>query len=291
MSGQASVILEGITDIQIYHRVLSSLDREVVLRPVELIADFGEGCSEVVRLFDELEGAADLRSYVPTNVVGIRDKDVRDFRGEIPNNGNVVVLKYYSMESHFACGSVVTRCLVESTYAQQDDRLNQIADGAYNMFCNTNDALFLASIEALRGAIEDTYQSEFGYSDGFGRLKDVGLVHNLEAKRQALVDFAESHGLSASNSSMKRFVKGKVLLDGFCGYLKQFIRDLPGSCGGVDVPQCDYCIAGLNEKCCYKLKPGVTENSLKNAILGQLPVAEFDYLIQVLNEQLDSGTT
>ncbi|WP_417701007.1 DUF4435 domain-containing protein [Pseudophaeobacter sp.] len=289
MSGQAAIILEGITDIQVYQRIVSRLDRDVVLKPVELIANFGEGCSEVVRLFAELEEEDDLRPYVPKNILGIIDKDVRDFRGEMPQNGNVVVLKHYSMESHFACRSVITRCLADSTYAPQDDRLSQVAEQAYDKFCNANDVLFLASVEALRGAVEDNYQSAFRYSDGVGRLNDAGLVHSLEAKRQALVDFAEPYGLSASISSLKRFVKGKVLLDGFCNELRQFIRELPGGCGTTGVPHCDYCDAGLNEKCCYRTKPGVTENSLKNAILGQLPLAEFEYLIQELQEQLNSG--
>lgn len=291
MSGQAALILEGSTDIQLYMGVSTNLVRETVLRPVELISGFGEGCSEVIRFFDELQESDDLRPYVPMNVIGVIDKDVRDFRNEIPLIRNIVILKFYSVESHFICSSVVTRCLVDSTYAPQDVRLAKIADAAFDFFSQGATVLYLASLEALKGAVDDTYQSEFGYADGYGRLNDYSLVQRLTSKQTALLAFADTHGLSSTIESMKRIVKGKVLLDGFCSELKKFVEALPGTCGTDDIPQCDYCVSGLHKKCCYRMKQGVTEKSLRNAILGQLPIAEFEYLIEELNMLLTRNPT
>lgn len=286
MSGQAAIIIEGITDIQLYRGIADQMQRDTVLRPVELIQGFGEGCAEVVRLFEEFEDTAELRPFIRGNVVGVIDKDVRDFRNEMPENDSVFILKNYSIESHYVCNAVLTRCLVDSTYAPQDGRLSTISNSIYQGFPQSYEYFYLASVEALRAALEPDYVAEYHYSDGFGRLKDVNLLGRLDAKRTAIVAYADNLGLDDSIDSLKLFAKGKALLDCYCSSIKIRIDALRSVCGTDEVPHCEYCASGVNNKCCYRVKVGVTEASLKNAILGQLPISELNYIIDGLNDLL-----
>ena len=279
-------ILEGSTDIQLYKGVAEQLDRDIVLRPVELIDGFGEGCKEVIRLIDELEAEDELKAFVKKNVVGLIDKDVRDFRNEHPLSECVLTLKYYSIESHYVCSSVLVRCLVEATYAPQDSRLVGVAEAIHDSFPARVEPLYLGSIDALMASLDANHEADFRYSDGFGRLRDINLVERLMERKSVLSDYAESNGLSMTIDSLKCFSKGKVLLDCYCDELKRRIDGLTAECGVGPIQLCEYCASGIHNKCWYRAKTGVTTHSLKNSILAQFPFSEFNYLIDILNNHL-----
>lgn len=286
MSGQAALVLEGITDFKTYAEVSSCLSREVVLKPVELIDGYGEGCQQVIQLICDLEDNLTLSPHLAGRVIGIIDKDVREFRGELPVSANIVVLRAYSMESHFVCSEVIERCLTDFTYISQGHQISGAADALFADFTFSLDKLFLGSSDALRGAVEVSYNPKFSYSDNFGRLKDQNLLSQLQGDSISIRSFAASKGLSCDLISLKKFVKGKVLLDAFCDFLSCKFEVLPMMCQQQVFQRCDYCSSGLNAKCMYRRKKGVTDIAIRNCIAGQFPRAEFQYLIDDLQARL-----
>jgi hypothetical protein len=291
MSGQAAIVVEGITDIQLYRGIVNCLEREAILRPVELIDGFSEGCHEVVRLIEDLEKSADLGPYIKGNIVGVIDKDVRDFRNEVPESESLFVLKLYSIESHYVCETVLARCIVEATHAPQDDRLNQISREIYQSFAQNHELFYLASVEALRAALEPGYSAEYRYSDTYGRLNDTRLRERLQLRKIPICEYAHTMGLNCDINIIRKISKGKTLLDFYCSTINNEIRKLKSACRAGNVPRCDYCDSGIAGKCYYKVKTGVSDASLRNTILGQFPTSELSYIIDGLTEMLQPETT
>lgn len=287
MSGQPALILEGSTDLQLYNAITSALEYKVVLRPVELVDGFGEGCEEVIRLLGEIEEAEDLRGYARKHVAGVIDKDVRDYRGQVPQCELVVILKYYSVESHYVSNFVLEKCLIESTYIPNGEKIANVSKMIFEDFAKGCDDLFLASVEALKGAVDENYTADYQYSDGYGRLRDSELIKRLEEKKDDLLEFADSLGLDRSIDCLKRFVKGKVILDAFCFSVRKSINSLHEKCRNHESFICDYCKSGFENKCCYKVKSGVSENSIKNSILSHNVFIDFEYIIKDFNDRFE----
>ncbi|RYG88233.1 MAG: hypothetical protein EON58_20135, partial [Alphaproteobacteria bacterium] len=174
-----------------------------MLKPVELIDGYGEGCQQVIQLISDLEADHVLRPYVAGNVVGVIDKDVRDFRGELPNTNNIVVLSAYSMESHFVCAEVLERCITDFTYVSHDLDIAGAASVLFTGFTASIEGLYLGSVEALRSAVEVNYNPRFSYSDGAGRLKDQNLLFALGQEAASIRSFATARGLSQDMGSLK----------------------------------------------------------------------------------------
>ncbi|AFO87889.1 hypothetical protein PGA2_c18930 [Phaeobacter inhibens 2.10] len=283
MSGQPILIIEGRTDIQAYDKLRSRLSIKVNLKPVELVKDYGEGNDQVIQLIRDLETIDRTGQLVSGNVIGVIDKDVRDFRGEVPESDHIVVLKNYSIESYFVCESVLDGCILQATSAPKDGRISAISRDVFNRFTEYCDDLYLASLDALRGAIEFEHSAKFGYSNSFGNLKNTALRSAIRNERTELEAFAGNRGLERSVNSMRSFVKGKVFLDALCSHVVSELKNLPSVCENSDEVCCDYCTAGTRNKCLYKVKPAVSASTIRNTILDQFPNIEFRELIEEIN--------
>lgn len=184
ISGQPVLVVEGITDLNVYRRIAASTGKDIVVTPVELIRGYGEGCAEVVRLIGDLETSDVTAGSISGNLIGIIDKDVREQRGEMPESDNIIILKLYSIESHFVAASAIAPCLRLSIPHLSDGALPSLQELLFSHFCASLDTLRLASLEALRGATDSSYSADFSYSESFDRLKDQNLVVRINAKKR-----------------------------------------------------------------------------------------------------------
>lgn len=285
MSGQPVLVIEGITDLNVYRRIAMSTGKDLVVKPVELIRGYGEGCSEVVRLIGDLETSDVTAGSVPGNLIGIIDKDVREQRGEIPESDNIIVLDLYSIESHFVAAEAIPPCLRLSIPHLSDTAFPALQGLLFSHFCASLDILRLASLDALRGAIDSSYSTDFGYSESFDRLKDPNLVVRIREKEADLMSFSNQLGIDQSLAAMKLITKGKVLLDAFVSSILSDLKKLNDYCGNLSIPSCGYCQGGVREKCELRIGSAINVKILKNAILSEFPEAEFSYLIELVKSK------
>lgn len=114
------VIVEGIDDVKIYDNVAKNCSKNVLTTPIELIEGYAEGCNGVIRANTQIL-INDQENEIPIDLVLlVIDKDVRDFRNELPaNNKFSLVLKNYSFESHFVTPNNFKYVLEKTTNATQ----------------------------------------------------------------------------------------------------------------------------------------------------------------------------
>jgi hypothetical protein len=286
MSEEPVLIVEGSTDITVYRRIALKTSKRFSVKPVELVRGYGEGCSEVMRLVSDLEASEVSAANISGNLIGVIDRDVREYRRELPTSENVVVLKYYSIESHFVFSNAIIPCLRISIPNVRQELIPVLRDLLFSRFAESVHTLRLASLDALRGSLDPTYSSDFKYSDGFGRLKDQVLLTKLDGKRTGLITFLGQIGLDESLISMKMFVKGKVLLDALTSTIASSLRDLHNDCGCGTVLQCGYCAAGKAQKCELRTSALLNEKALKAVIISEFPEDELSYLVDLLDQKI-----
>lgn len=287
MSGQPVLVVEGITDLNVYRRVAASTGKDIIVKPVELIRGYGEGCSEVVRLIGDLEASNVTAESISGNLIGIIDKDVREQRGEIPEGDNIIVLNLYSIESHFVVAEAIAPCLRLAIPHLSDNVSPALQGLLFSRFCASLDTLRLASLDALRGAIDSTYSADFGYSESFDRLKDQNLVARIKEKEADLISFSNQRGIDQSLPAMKLIVKGKVLLDALASSIFSDLKRLNEYCGKFSIPSCGYCQGGITEKCELRIGSTINVKILKSSILSEFPEAEFAYLIELVKSKIN----
>lgn len=185
-----SVLVEGFEDISIYDRVINGIERQACVIAIENIEGFSKGCESVVNAADQLLSMGSDK-YSPFDyMICIIDKDVRDFRGDVPSNEIILTLESYSIESHFVNSEVVEHLLKVCTKGTSDLFTEKLKSKLLNDCVASMELLYIASLEALKGAVDSGYSSEFGYCQKYGRLKDVGLEERLRAKKNELFEFA-----------------------------------------------------------------------------------------------------
>ncbi|MGQ6466019.1 hypothetical protein ACUNEK_06565 [Serratia sp. IR-2025] len=101
MTKSISVIVEGVDDIQVYYGIAKSANKIVEIFPIETIDGYAPGCNHIVTAMDDILELPKANVNIDNYIIGIIDKDVKDFRGEMPTNPLILTLKHYSMESHF----------------------------------------------------------------------------------------------------------------------------------------------------------------------------------------------
>lgn len=278
MTGVPAVIVEGVDDISIYSALAKKSPINVEVYAVEYIDGFGEGCREVIRAVGELEilpkTSNDLRAYV----LGVIDKDVRDFRNEIPLSPMILVLNCYSIENHFLSIESVRNILSLCTRISRE----AIDDG----FCDTvmsavKERVFFYYyhyLESLKKALDENYSAKFSYAFPPGRLKDEVLMGAIEGKKHELDDFAATLGLDKTMETMKSIGRGKWLIEIFSWEVFRCISKREGVCANDNIRKCPSCMAASYRKCLYKIKDGINSSTIKNLTLSVVDGSDFDYI-------------
>lgn len=286
MTKIATVIVEGVDDVPVYDSICSHLDKNYDVIAVENIDEFPEGSIGVIQAMEKISSMPSSQ-HIPTNyILGIIDKDVRDFRNEIPQNDLVFMLNQYSMESHFVSEEAligITNRSIKATSNLKGEDLNQFI---FDKVKESIGDLYLYSLEALKGATDSSYDADFSYSYKFGRMKDPVIKQNMELKKTSLMNFANTLGVTQCMDSLKKISKGKWLLSYFSEQLEKVFQTLPSDCNNSHIEKCQFCLNEAVNKCQYKLKEGVTHITIKSFALEEVKGTELNYVRDRLENML-----
>lgn len=285
MTNMPSVLVEGIDDIGVYDKILNSDRKTSEVVAIETIEGYTKGCESVIEATIYLENNnCNNRYNFIDYVVGIIDKDVRDYRNELPENALLFPLSAYSIESHFVNSDVLEYLLKNCTKGNSELFSEDLRNKIMGDIVDSMEILYIASLEALKGAVTPGYATEFGYCQNYGRLKDVVLKTKLYAKKNELDEFASHLSLTSGLETLKKISKGKWLISVFCEELERVVKNLPNECGTDPVSSCQMCISQAENSCLYRLMDGLTHKSMKSIAQRITTSNELDYIRERVNQ-------
>ncbi len=279
MTGVPTIIVEGIDDIEIYNEIARSVPFDVEVYAVEYIDGFGEGCEQVIKALKELNEIPNTKNNLMNHVLGIIDKDVRDYRGEIPDVKPILILNYYSIESHFISKNIINSTLSLCSKASQELITDQLCTDIMNDVENKLLDLYYISLESLKHSLEKEYETSFRYSFTSGRIQDQKIKAVIASKKEELDKFACDQGLEPSLETLKSITKGKWLIDVFSYELINIIKSLQGLCETHKILTCKSCIIKAYDKCLYRIKDGINNNTIKSLAITNTDGTDFKYII------------
>jgi len=271
------IIVEGIEDVKIYDAIAESIGKKCQVLPIECIDGYHEGNEHVINSMNHILEIPPSRYNYSEYILGIIDKDVRDFRRSIPINPLIFPLSVYSIESHFVNKESILLFIKNLTRATSDLIIEELQEIVIAEVLNKFKDLYLFSLDALKGAIDSEHQSYFSYSFSEGRVIDNTDIISIRQREETLLSFAQDMRIEYNLDTLKKISKGKWLLFLFCYHLEKEIRLLPLKCRTHQVPSCRVCVTDI-EKCLYKIKDGVTHKTLKSIILNSVETNELDYI-------------
>lgn len=278
MGERPLVIVEGFDDIRLYEEFSKEVNLDCKIVASENILNKGEGCSGVIsniNLIESVSGGVDVSKYV----LGVIDRDARYFRRDMPESKLILVLKLYSIESHFVIEGVVGRIL-SSVLNANDDLLKKIdVEEVYRDISSKLMVLYEVSLEALKKACVKDYAAEVGYSSRVRSVFCDGSYQKIMNKKSELDDFAAQNNISKDWGGLRLICKGKWLLDFFCDHLYEYIDSLPDLCANKKLTQCQYCSNGNNLKCLYRWREKYQSYHLRGMVMGYTDLNEFDYIL------------
>lgn len=289
MTGVPILIVEGIDDISIYSDVSQKVTFDVEVYAVETIEGYGEGCDQVIAAVEELNTLQNDSHNLSNHILGVIDKDVRDFRGEIPDIDPILVLNYYSIESHFVSKTIVEYILHLCTKVDKE----LITDGICQIIMDEIETklldLYYFSLESLKNSLEVDYDAKFSYSFSCGRINDQHTRELVLSKRAILDDFATENNLRPCLDTLKAITKGKWLIDVFSTELIGSINNLKKKCEEQVISSCRSCITEAYDKCLYRIKDGFTKKTIKSLALSNVNGSEFNYIIERITNMKQSA--
>lgn len=282
MSKVPVVIVEGHDDIPLYERIIEALEKECEVVASENLCGL-EGCEGVIRVINEIRGCSGSIS-IEDFVLGIIDRDSRAYRGEMPGDPAILVLKHYSMESHFATEEVVRLVVCKVTGATGGLFDEQGAKAIFDIIKDRLKVLYLLSLEALKNACDSSYTSEFGYADKVREVLGRGYPSKFDgAKVNALNNFAGQVGVTDSWEDLLKICKGKWLLEIFIDELKAQLGELSTHCKSEMITKCQYCINNTFNKCLYKLNANYSSPILMQMALQEINQNSLSYIFEEIN--------
>lgn len=253
MTKTITVLVEGNYDVKVYDKIINNEEKLAEVIAIETIENFTEGCRAVVDAARYVDNMTGTNHIAKDYILGVIDKDVKDFRNEIPNVKALLVLDVYSIESHFINIEVIDFLLRMCVQGTSDLYTTELEEEILVKCINSMELLYIASLEALKGSLDSNYTAEFKYSYEYGRLKDNVLFEKIIGKKIELMEFALSLSLSHDLKSLKKICKGKWLLSYFCEELEKSLKKLSNECKSGVVPQCQMCVKGVCNSCMYRM--------------------------------------
>lgn len=250
------LIVEGKDDFQIYDSLIKSINKKVKVYQSNEFQDHYEGCEGVITCIEKLQTKYSERGDNVNKIIGIIDKDVRDFRQEIPNLKGLFITKHYSIETYFATLNNLRQLLSNITYNIIDEIDDEILHFLEDSFKESLDNLYMISLEALKNACKDEYDTTVGYDFSEHKvsasqfLEDV--LPRLENKKVDLEIFASELNINLTN--IKLIAKGKWYIYWYLNKIYPVIKDLKEKCRGNIITQCRSCKVGNFQDCLYKTK-------------------------------------
>lgn len=271
------LIVEGRADIAIYQRVAASIDCNYNVVASENIVSAEPGCGGVLKNINTIRercGRMDIRPYV----LGIIDRDARFYRKELVDDDALLILKFYSIESHFVSKEAVRYIVEKTTSATGNLLTDESCDSIFNEIKKDLDVLYLCSLEALKKACERDYNAEVGYGDKIRSILKQGKPEILKLKIDELTDFANHLGVDKSWESILEICKGKWVFQVFIDSLLSKLNELPSMCKENAIAQCQYCVRDAYQNCLYSLTANFASSHMEQILLQDTAQPGLDYI-------------
>ena len=286
MTSEAMLIVEGKDDCQIYFEMAKIAQKNVFIYQVNEFENYESGCTGVVKCMETLQPKFIERVDNINWVLGIIDRDMRFYRGEIPNNlKGLFITKYYSIESYFATGNNLKKLLAKISYILEKDIQQKHIDIIEDNFKISIDQLYLISLEAFKNAGTIGYDKLLGYDYSHGKITEQGFLNYilplLKAKESLLQQFADTKNVNIED--FKLIAKGKWYLHWYVKRAYFVIKQLKGKCKNKDIPQCRSCMVENYNDCLFGLKSSFTEEQLHNEMLNFIDESECADIIAAIS--------
>lgn len=278
MSSTPAIIVEGMHDLKTYTSIAQSAVDVVDVHPVELIEGYSPGCKDVVDAVRALYSLDHRTHPVENFVLGIIDRDAREYRGELPSEDAILALDYYSLESHFVNCEVLAAFLKQFTRTHESKFGADFSRRAFEEISEGLLDLYYFSLEALKRAVQPAYAGDFRYSDSIACRKQEAIRAKIMAKQHELDQFASGLGIQANLDSLLKIANGKWLLTVFCELTEALFKKLPNYCGQFGAEQCTYCRHEVFNQCTYRAHEGVTHKTLYSQAAESWRVSALDYV-------------
>ena len=282
MNNEPLIIVEGYDDVSYYNEIANQLQKRVNVKAVETIREFIDksGCEHVISAIEKIEmviGQNLDRHIAEKYILGIIDGDAREYRNAgIISSTLFLVLKVYSVESHFDVNEILIKFIKNHTYIDNkllENNQSKILSYVKQSIPENYQTLWYISLEALKTACDENYnQSLVRYKPDsiirffkLSQFENQEIMNTLMAKRTELDEFANEKGLSIVD--IKKIAKGKWLLEVYIYSIMSKIKNLSIACKEGVVKRCPYCLATQtksSEHCQYKSRINFVENNLKS---------------------------
>ncbi|MGP6424592.1 MULTISPECIES: DUF4435 domain-containing protein [unclassified Pseudomonas] len=285
ISKRPVLVVEGIDDVPIYERLASSVGADCDVYASESLCKTREGCEGVIANIKDIREVAD-NIPVERYVLGIIDRDVRFYRGEMAVDPAIFTLEYYSIESHYVNNCSTAYLIPLATRATSKLIDESLIDSVHRSIVPELEFLYYVSLEALRNACESEYKSAFGYKKSIKSITNAGLHTEALKKKDELDQFANRLSLQNSMDTLLKICKGKWIFEIYGDRLYDAIKKLPGQCRESKITQCQFCANGNfdTKKCLYHTPAFTSSDILRSQAWHNTEVKSLEYIKAKLSE-------
>lgn len=288
MCNHPVIFVEGQDDIKFYTNIATLNGLFVDVQAIETVDGYSEGCEQVCNAMDEIALLVQSDNRLKKYVMGIIDRDVRQYLNTLPVTDNLLVLKYYSYETHLITDITIKRLLEQLTMIPGSFITQDVVDLLKQDFEEQSNELYYFSLEALKKMCNNNYQADMTYGLDGGAVIGGGKQYRwrlISPKTNDLDQFARVH--SISKSDLKYIAKGKWFLATWCDYLIKKAKMLHSLCG-IQIPKCKYCEVGQNNKCLWRPSSSFQVVEIESLLYTQqfIDLDEVKYIYEYMKQQL-----
>jgi len=282
MLKEPAILLEGKDDVSVYKNISKYVSNSFRFYQINEIED-SSGCDSVIAAITKLQNKFVERTDNEKFILGIIDRDTRQFKNTLPDNLiGIYTLKYYSIESYFITRNNISRLINKITYSTENNINDAIIDFIEQNYNENIFDLYYISLEALKKECITDYNSSFGYGND-----DTGNKVTEKKSREYILsqistkeldEFASSLNISCHN--IKQIAKGKWILYFYVYCAYHNIKKLKSKCNENLIKQCNSCEVGNYDDCLFKLRRTKYQiENLYDDMLNFIDLVECDDLI------------
>lgn len=263
-----TIVVEGDDDRQVYTKIAEKAAKKVEIYPVEWIEGLDKergNCGMIIEAMQQLQPKLVRFAENRRWILGIIDADARDFRPispKFPDEANfrsllnLLVLKYYSLETYFANVENLRKLFTFMSYTLESEIGEEMLQFIAENHENDAEFYYYLSLEALKKANEETYVSveniSYGGKEHFDKTDKQRILPKLQAKQADLDEFAAQKNISISH--LKQICKGKWYLWNYVYRAVFQVDKLIRVCENyAHLPKCANCEVDKS-KCNYRMK-------------------------------------
>lgn len=296
------IVVEGDNDRLVYTKIAEKAGKTVEIYPIEWVDGLEKergNCGMIIQAMQQLQPKLIHFAENKKWILGIIDADARDFRPISPNfpdEGNfrslfnLLVLKYYSVETYFANEENLKKLFAFMSYALEVEIGAEMLQFLAENHENDTEFYYYLSLEALKKANEQTYVSvdrdkiSYGGKEHFDEKDKLRILPQLQAKNTDLDIFATQKSISISH--LKQICKGKWYLWNYVYRAVCQADKLIKACENQPhLPKCANCEVDKS-KCNYRTKQTYKSaiSILYNQMLTYVNESECEDIISAMKQ-------